>query len=72
MKVVTHFILTLATVPCHSFSPVNSHSSHKATSLSVSKDTAPPEVYPLSQRKALLIKEAQRLDPSLAKDGKGV
>jgi hypothetical protein len=30
-----------------------------------------PEVYPLSQRKALLIKEAQRLDPALAKDGIG-
>lgn len=67
-------ILILAATPCCSFLPASNRrvgkSKEYGPTLMASKEA--PEVYPLSQRKALLIKEAQRLDPALAKDGKGV
>ena len=55
MNLRAFLFLLIAATPCQSFSLTG-------------KET--PEIYPLSQRKALLIKEAQRLDPSI-KDGKG-
>ena len=72
MKSVSlHCLLIAAATPSSSsFSPVSSRSYGRSiTALLASEET--PEVYPLSQRKALLIKEAQRLDPALAKDGIG-
>jgi hypothetical protein len=73
MRALSHLaqIFLILTIPpvCQSFTHSSSHD-RAAAALSSTKD-ATPDVYPLSQRKALLIKEAERLDPSIAKDGKG-
>jgi hypothetical protein len=64
-------ILILAATPCCAFIPVSRRSGGRGAASALMDSKEAPDSYPLSQRKALLIKEAQRLDPALAKDGKG-
>ncbi|KAL3801658.1 hypothetical protein HJC23_013163 [Cyclotella cryptica] len=77
---VSHsLVLSITTTPSHPFTPPAiplRHNNYGTKSFPLqSSKNAPqddvPAVYPLSQRKALLIQEASRLDPSIAKDGKG-
>ena len=65
------YILAIAANPCNSLLPTSRRSCINRRSYLSAEPKSLPEVYPLSRRKALLIKEAQRLDPSVAKDGKG-
>jgi hypothetical protein len=65
-------ILLILTIPaCHSFLSISNQSHRRSVSVQLASNET-PEVYPLSRRKALLIKEAQRLDPSIVQYGKGV